>query len=526
MGAPTDLESGPRVLDDVHARARNARPGREEVLDEPPSERLDVIDRMLLGQRVDRVAHGVGGKQAGVVSLDVGGLEVALELDVDREIAQVVAVGPARDLDEANLGLPVPGLTQNDRHPSAPSICAVSKRAEQQRHVVVLLAVPRRRRSPTLRGRSPPRQPRGNRRRCRRSAGSAHLSERDESRSRARPSASVVPRPTGCQPASTARSSTTGTPAAGRPRAVSSTCVVIPLKIASSRRSARRSRAIFAISPSAISISSSRECSSRAVPQARIDVLGVLAHADDQREPESLPVGSGSGAGALSSSSAVRRSSPAEACSREDSPVSVRSCASRPASSGWERPSSRSARCTTVPPRDRLGKRGGIGKAATRCQHARGHTRAGLTREMGRPSCLSPISGLVRSLGPAPRPIVGFWRRQRSSSPSTCRRGDHGARGSRRTRAIARAAAPASRRHDGRRAECCVTVSPIGRAQSVADGLTHGEQRRVDTGPLRADGVVAVVGVLASRVGRRVRRRRLSARAARRVRRARASSAR
>ena len=93
MGPPADLESGPRVLDDVHARARHARPGREEVLDEPPPERLDLVDRMFLRKRIDRVAHRVGGEQAGVVSLDVRGVEVALEPDVDREIAQLVAVG-------------------------------------------------------------------------------------------------------------------------------------------------------------------------------------------------------------------------------------------------------------------------------------------------------------------------------------------------------------------------------------------------------------------------------------------------
>ena len=79
------------------------------MLDEPRAERLDVLDRMLLGQRVHHVAHRVGGQQAGVVSIDVRGLEVALEPHVDGEVAQVVAAGPARDLDQADLGLSVPG---------------------------------------------------------------------------------------------------------------------------------------------------------------------------------------------------------------------------------------------------------------------------------------------------------------------------------------------------------------------------------------------------------------------------------
>ena len=141
VGPPADLDSGPRVLDDVHARACDGRPCGEEMLDEPPPERFDGVDRILLGKRIDRVAHRVGGEQAGVVPLGVRGVEVALESDVDREIAEVVSAGPARDLDETDLGLSVPGPTENDRHSSAPSIGAVAKRAEQQWDVIMLLTL-------------------------------------------------------------------------------------------------------------------------------------------------------------------------------------------------------------------------------------------------------------------------------------------------------------------------------------------------------------------------------------------------
>ena len=62
------------------------------------------------------------------------------------------------------------------------------------------------------------------------------------------------------------RSSETETPAAGRPREVSRTWVETR-----HARSSSRSRAILAISPSAVSSSCSRVCCSRSEPQARID---------------------------------------------------------------------------------------------------------------------------------------------------------------------------------------------------------------------------------------------------------------
>ena len=127
----------------------------------------------------------------------------------------------------------------------------------------------------TRRGTAPRRSSRRRRRPAR--------TRRPDVAERARPSASVVSEAT--MPPS-ARSST-ATPAAGRPRTVSSTWVREAHSASSSR-----SRAIFAISPSAVSISCSRVLPRRRV-RVRQDRLrrAVLAHADHERDAELLAVG-------------------------------------------------------------------------------------------------------------------------------------------------------------------------------------------------------------------------------------------
>jgi hypothetical protein len=96
------------VLGQADPGAGHARRGGEEALREAHAEALDVGHVVVaLGQRVDRVAHRVGGEHPGVVARDVRGREVALERDVDREVGEVVAVGPARDLHEAHARLAV-----------------------------------------------------------------------------------------------------------------------------------------------------------------------------------------------------------------------------------------------------------------------------------------------------------------------------------------------------------------------------------------------------------------------------------
>src|SRR4029078_4408245 len=80
----------------------------EEVLDKAHAEALEVPDVVVaLRERVDGVAHRVGREQTGVFARRVRGGEVALERHVDRQVAEVVAIGAARDLHEANARLAV-----------------------------------------------------------------------------------------------------------------------------------------------------------------------------------------------------------------------------------------------------------------------------------------------------------------------------------------------------------------------------------------------------------------------------------
>src|SRR5918992_6376023 len=75
----------PGVLAQAGERAGHARI-REEVLREGACEGWQRVERALGGERVNDVAHRVGGDQAGVVALGVDGIEVALEHHVDGEV--------------------------------------------------------------------------------------------------------------------------------------------------------------------------------------------------------------------------------------------------------------------------------------------------------------------------------------------------------------------------------------------------------------------------------------------------------
>ncbi len=110
-------EARPRMCCQAHPRPGHARPGREEVLDQADAEPLGVVEVVVaLGECVDGVAHRVGREQAGVVARGVRGGEVALERHVDRQVADVVAVGPARDLYEAHARLAVAVAAQDGGH--------------------------------------------------------------------------------------------------------------------------------------------------------------------------------------------------------------------------------------------------------------------------------------------------------------------------------------------------------------------------------------------------------------------------
>ncbi len=102
---------------------------------------LDLAHRPLPGQRVDGVLHGVGGQHLAVIAVDVDLLEVALELDVDGDVLQVVLFTAARDPHQADPRFAVVTGRELDCHGSAPPISGVSERAQQQRDVAVLSGV-------------------------------------------------------------------------------------------------------------------------------------------------------------------------------------------------------------------------------------------------------------------------------------------------------------------------------------------------------------------------------------------------
>jgi hypothetical protein len=68
------------------------------MLTEQCSESLKVPGQMLLGQPVDGVLHGVGGKHAAVVTFDMGRLDIALEQHLDRQIEEIVPRVRPKDL--------------------------------------------------------------------------------------------------------------------------------------------------------------------------------------------------------------------------------------------------------------------------------------------------------------------------------------------------------------------------------------------------------------------------------------------
>src|SRR4028118_2196329 len=72
------LYPAPQELRDLDPAGRDGRAGFEEVVHESEPEALDAPGKVVLRERVDRVAHGVGGQEIGVVPVVVGGVEVAL----------------------------------------------------------------------------------------------------------------------------------------------------------------------------------------------------------------------------------------------------------------------------------------------------------------------------------------------------------------------------------------------------------------------------------------------------------------
>jgi DNA-binding PucR family transcriptional regulator len=120
---PGVVVPAPVHLDPVPAELLDLDPGTldgPDVVDEVPAQRegvvLDFAQALLLGERVAGVLLGVGGKHARLVTVAVGGGEVAAQRRGDHDVADLVAVGVAVDPHDAVLRLPVLVVPEHDGH--------------------------------------------------------------------------------------------------------------------------------------------------------------------------------------------------------------------------------------------------------------------------------------------------------------------------------------------------------------------------------------------------------------------------
>ena len=93
----------------------------EEVARHRRAEVLDRFQGMLSGQRIRHVFHGVRRDDQAVVAAGVRIGEIAFELDLDRQLADLVAVGQPGDLGQTNPRLSVGMLGRERRARSSPS---------------------------------------------------------------------------------------------------------------------------------------------------------------------------------------------------------------------------------------------------------------------------------------------------------------------------------------------------------------------------------------------------------------------
>ena len=105
-GRAADLEPVPTGCSTMCTRAlRNTGPGHHEVLDDPLSERLDVVDRMFARERVDRCCASCLGLRAGRCCRPRCRRRRS-RLRARRSTVRShrsVAVAPPRDLDQSDL---------------------------------------------------------------------------------------------------------------------------------------------------------------------------------------------------------------------------------------------------------------------------------------------------------------------------------------------------------------------------------------------------------------------------------------
>ena len=115
MRASLDVDPVPELLREVDRHPPDMVARVEEVRRQRHAERLRLPHAVLGRQRVDGVLHGVGRQHAGIVAVDIRGVEIALEPDRHAEVEEIVAILTPVDGHEADAGLAVRRLLDHDR---------------------------------------------------------------------------------------------------------------------------------------------------------------------------------------------------------------------------------------------------------------------------------------------------------------------------------------------------------------------------------------------------------------------------
>ncbi len=141
MRVSFDVEALPENFGRLYPDAGNLGVACQKMICQPKRESFGRFDRMQFGQGVYRVFHRVGRQHFAIVAFAVCRFEITFQANAEREFLDVVAVGMAGDLQNADALFSIIIFAKPDGHRSAPTIRGISKRTQQQRNVIVLLRI-------------------------------------------------------------------------------------------------------------------------------------------------------------------------------------------------------------------------------------------------------------------------------------------------------------------------------------------------------------------------------------------------
>src|SRR5579864_6446042 len=107
MGLPRDGNTRPEALPNVDVYFGDLWIAGKEVLAKPLAEVLDLSQRLLAGESINRVLDSVGGEDFAVVAACIDGIEVPLKSDVNGDVFQLVLLPIAGDTHQPYAGLTV-----------------------------------------------------------------------------------------------------------------------------------------------------------------------------------------------------------------------------------------------------------------------------------------------------------------------------------------------------------------------------------------------------------------------------------